>query len=96
VMNHLTEDILSPYLVLLVLVGKAFPGLDGQALGDEFAAFAVPPLVRAFFLGEDCTAGRTEDLGRLNIWIVHNDFSFYHIFFDTGGRSLPGLSLGRS
>ena len=66
--------LLSPDSILLVLVGEAFPGVDGEALWDEFAAPAVPAILCPLLLSKNSAAGRTEGLRCLDSVVVHNDF----------------------
>lgn len=82
-MKHFDADILSPDFVLLVLVGKAFQGVNGQAFGNELAALTAPAPFSALLIGEDVSAGGTKELGWVNVWIFHNASSLYHISSDT-------------
>lgn len=84
-------DILSPDSVLLMLVGEAFPGPDGEALGDEFAAPAVPAILCPLLLGKNSAAGRAEDLVCLGILVVHN--YFHSITFPLTGGAVRASSL---
>lgn len=74
-----------------MLVGEALPGPDGKALGDEFAAPAVPAILCPLLLGKYSAAGRTEDLGCLDIMVVHNDF--HSITFPLTGGAVRALYL---
>jgi len=82
---------LSPDSVLLMLVGEALPGPDGKTLGDEFAALAVPAILRPLLLSKNSAAGRTEGLRCLDSVVVHNDF--HSITFPLTGGTVRAFSL---